>query len=197
MIWAVSATAQNKMYANFQDLMNDQGDVVTTLHKSKRSINQIYLSPGADYEIYSAENKELTKYLKKRCYAVRLSDTLFVNLKHMKYKKYRFGNWYALGEMVGGKVYFQAQPLGQIASSTLIPKEGSKLGGTVGDAINASSLVNVRVYYVIDPTTGEADFVGKDMMNRLLSSSPELLEAFQQEDSERAEVLGKYLDKLK
>lgn len=196
LLGTLSAAAQDKMYDSYDDLMKDLGDVATTLHKSKRSINQIYFSPGADYEIYSEGNKELTKYIKKRCFAVRLNDTLYVNLKHMKYKKYRFGNWYAQGQIVGGNVYFQAQPLGQIASSTLLPKEGSKLGGTVGDAINASSL-NVRVYYVINPETGTADFVGKEKMNQLLSSSPALLEAFSQEESEGADVIGKYLDKLK
>ena len=64
LFWALSATAQDKMFASYQDLISDQGDVVTTLNKSKRSINQIYMSPGADYEIYSQGNKELTKYLK-------------------------------------------------------------------------------------------------------------------------------------
>ncbi|MBR4381776.1 MAG: hypothetical protein IKP48_11045 [Bacteroidaceae bacterium] len=197
LFWALSAIAQDKMFASYQDLISDQGDVVTTLNKSKRSINQIYMSPGADYEIYSQGNKELTEYLKKRTYAVRLNDTLYVNLKHMKYKKYRFGNWYALAQQVQGNVYFQAQPLGQIASSTLLPKEGSKLGGSVGDAINASGLVNVRVYYVIDPLTGIADFVGKEKMTELLANQPDLLEAFGQEESEGADVIGKYLEKLK
>ena len=198
LLWASSATAQDKMFASYQDLMSDKGDAVTTLNKSKRSINQLYMSPGADYEIYSTGNKELTKYLKKRTYAVRLNDTLYVNLKHMKYKKYRFGNWYAMGQMIRGNVYFQAQPLGQIASSTLLPKEGSKLGGTVGDAINASGLVNARVYYVIDPVTGTADFVGKEKMRELLSTThPELLESFELEESEGADVIGKYLARLK
>ena len=198
LFWAISVRAQDKMFSSYNDLLSDKGDVVSTLHKSKRSINQIYLSPGADYEIYSEGNKQLTKYLKKRCYAVRLDDSLYVNCKHLKYKKYRFGSWYANGMIINGNVYFRAQPLGQIASSTLIPKEGSKLGGSVGDAINASSLVNDRVFYVINAETGDADFVGKEMMTELLSSRrPDMLEAFSQEESERADVIGKYLEMLK
>ncbi|MCR4765911.1 MAG: hypothetical protein K5856_07050 [Bacteroidaceae bacterium] len=194
--WAISLSAQDKMYTTYDELMRDGGDVVTTLNKSKRSKNQIYLSPGADYEIYSKGNKALTKYLKKRCYAVRLNDTIYVNCKQLKYKKYRFGNWYAQAEIIGGNVYFQAQPLGQIATSTLVPKEGSKLGGAVGDAINASGL-DAKVYYVINPSTGLADFVGKEMMSKLLSSNPVLLEEFSNENSERADVIGKYLQQLR
>jgi hypothetical protein len=194
---AVSVSAQDKMFVNLADLLSDEGDVVTTLNKTKRSKSQIYLSPGADYEIYAVDNKQLSKYLKKRTYAVRLNDTLYINCKLLKYKKYRFGNWYAQAELIKGHVFFQAQPLGQMASSTLLPKEGSKLGGTVGDAINASNL-NDRVFYVINPGTGEADFVGKEMMTRLLSTyQPSLLEQFSQESSEKADVIGKYLEQLR
>ena len=196
MIWTITASSQDKMFANLADLLSDGGDVVTTLSKSKRTKNQIYLSPGADYEVYSLVNKDLTRYLKKRCYAVRLNDTLYINCRNMKYKKYRFGNWYAQGLLVKGKVYFQAQPLGQIATSTLLPKENSKLGGSVGDAINASNL-DAKVYYVINAATGEAEFVGREMMTQLLSSQPDLLERFEQENSEGADVIAKYLDQLR
>ena len=196
MIWTITASSQDKMFANLADLLSDGGDVVTTLSKSKRTKNQIYLSPGADYEVYSLVNKDLTRYLKKRCYAVRLNDTLYINCRNMRYKKYRFGNWYAQGQLVKGKVYFQAQPLGQIATSTLLPKENSKLGGSVGDAINASNL-DAKVYYVINAATGEAEFVGREMMTQLLSSQPDLLERFEQENSEGADVIAKYLDQLR
>ena len=194
---ALAVSAQDKIYANYADMMADKGDVATTIAKSKRKMKQIYLSGGADYEIYSTGNKEMTKYLKKRCFAVKLNDTLFVNCRQLKYKKYRFGNWYSVGEVVKGQIFFRAQPLGQIASSTLLPKEQSKLGGSVGDAINASGLVNDRVYYVINPETGDADFVGKEKMTEMLRDYPELLEAFSKEDSERADVIGKYLALIK
>ena len=109
---ALALKAQDKIYDSYDNLLADKGDIVTTLHKVRRSVNQLYLSGGADYEIYSIDNKQLTKYLKKRCYAVRLNDTLYVNCRNIRYKKYRFGSWYAIGEMVKGKLYFSAQPLG-------------------------------------------------------------------------------------
>ena len=194
---ALTVSAQDKLYANYEDMIADRGDVATTIAKIKRKINQIYLSGGADYEIYSTSNKEMTKYLKKRCYAVKLNDTLYVNCRQLKYKKYRFGNWYSVGEFVKGNVFFRAQPLGQIATSTLLPKEHSKLGGSVGDAINASGLVSDRVYYMINPETGNADFVGKEKMTELLKDYPNLLEDFSKEESESADVIGKYLSMIK
>ena len=194
---ALALKAQNKIYDSYDNLLADKGDIVTTLHKVRRTVNQLYLSGGADYEIYSIDNKQLTKYLKKRCYAVRLNDTLYVNCRNIRYKKYRFGSWYAIGEMVKGKLYFSAQPLGQIASSSFIPKETSKLGGAVGDAINASGLVTDRVVYEIDPETKNAVFVGRERMLEILKPYPELLDAFSREDSESADVIGKYLLKLR
>ena len=71
------------------------------------------------------------------------------------------------------------------------------LGGVVGDAIAASSLVSKRVYYEIDATTGKIDFVGRDRMCALLDSYPEWKEAYLNENSESAETTGKYLRLLK
>lgn len=68
-----------------------------------------------------------------------------------------------------------------------------KLGGEVGDAIAASGLANERVYYELDPETGRSAFVGKERMAELLQAHPEWLEQLQQETSESAEVMGKYL----
>ena len=68
-----------------------------------------------------------------------------------------------------------------------------RLGGDVGTAIAASGLVNARVYYELNPETGKVEFVGKDKMQQLLQNEPGLLEAFLEEESEKAEVTGKYL----
>ena len=57
------------------------------------------------------------------------------------------------------KVYFCAQPVGQAATSTMTPDDATRLGGEVGDAINASGLVHARVYYELNPETGKSEFV--------------------------------------
>ena len=115
----------------------------------------------------------------------------------MRYKRYRFGGWYAPATWIQGKIYFYAQPVGSVAASTTQPADATKLGGDVGTAIAASGLVNARVYYELNPETGKVEFVGKDKMLQLLKNEPELLNAFLQESSESAEVTGKYLLRLK
>lgn len=194
---ALPCMAQQIMYASLKELMEGRGDTVSTLKVEKRAKNQIYLMGGADYRITADENPGLSRYLRARCYAVRIDTALYVNCRKMRYKRYRFGQWYAPAMWIGGKIYFSAQPLGQAATSSVTPVDATKLGGEVGDAIAASGLVYDRVYYELDPQTGKASFVGKDKMTELLKGYPDLQEALLKEKSERAEVIGKYLLQLK
>ena len=190
-------SAQQIMYSNLKALVEGRGDTVTILKVEKRSKNQIYLMGGADYRIEAEDNPGLCRYLKSRCYAVQIDTSLYVNCKKMRYKRYRFGGWYAPAIWIQGKIYFYAQPVGSVAASTTQPADATKLGGDVGTAIAASGLVNARVYYELNPETGKVEFVGKDKMLQLLKNEPELLNAFLQESSESAEVTGKYLLRLK
>ena len=118
----------------------------------------------------------------------------------MRYKRYRFGGWYAPAMWVKGRIYFCAQPVGQAAASTATPPDATKLGGEVGDAINASGLVFARVYYELNPETGRSEFVGREKMLELLSELLSMIsltkEAFEKETNESAEVVGKYLRQL-
>lgn len=191
------AAAQQVMYSNLKELMGNCGDTVTTLKVEKRTKNQIYLMGGADYRITVDDNPGLCRYLKSRCYAVRIDTSLYVNCRKMRYKRYRFGQWYAPALWLGGKVYFCAQPVGQAATSTMTPDDAARLGGEVGDAINASGLVHARVYYELNPETGKSEFVGRERMLQLLDGYPALCAAFEKEAGESAAVIGKYLRALR
>lgn len=193
---ALPGAAQQIMYSNLKGLVESRGDTVSTLKVEKRTKNQIYLMGGADYRIAVDDNPGLCKYLKSRCYAVRIDTSLYVNCKKMRYKRYRLGQWYAPAMRVKGKVYFCAQPVGQTATSTMTPDAATKLGGEVGDAINASGLANARVYYELNLETGKSEFVGKERMLQLLEGHPKLKAEFEKETSESAQVVGKYLRAL-
>ena len=176
--------AQNIVYSNLKDLLAQDGDTVTALKIEKRTKN------NADTD------KSLCKYLKKRCFAVQEDTSLYINCKKLRYKRLRFGGWYAPAMWVNGNIFFSAIPIGVVAASSSVTMDVT-LGGVVGDAIAASSLVSKRVYYEIDATTGKIDFVGRDRMCALLDSYPEWKEAYLDENSESAETTGKYLRLLK
>ena len=197
LLTAMPVTAQQIIYGSAKALAEGKGDTVTTLHVERRTRNQLYLMGGADYRIESSANQSLSRYLRKRCYAVRIDSTLYVNCRKMRYKRYRLGGWYASALEIGGHIFYAAQPVGQAATETLTPHDAPKLPGEVGDAIQASGLVNQRVYYELDLETGRSAFVDKERMRELLAEQPELLKEFEKETSEAAEVMGKYLRRLR
>ena len=170
---------------------------MTTVYVERRTRNQLYRMGGADYRIESSTNQSLSRYLRKRCYAVRIDSTLYVNCRKMRYKRYRLGGWYASALEIGGHIFYAAQPVGQAATETLTPHDAPTLPGAVGDAIQASGLVNQRVYYELDLETGRSAFVDKERMRELLAEQPELLKEFEKETSEAAEVMEKYLRRLR
>ena len=72
-----------------------------------------------------------------------------------------------------------------------------KLGGNIGDALAASSLVTKRVCYELNGETGKVDFLGKDRMLQLLKNYPELKQAYLKDDSQEAKHTFKYLLELR
>lgn len=197
LLMILPSAAQQVMYSNLKSLVENSGDTVTILKVEKRSKNQIFLMSGGDYRITAGDNPGLSKYLRSRCYAVQIDTSLYVNCRKMRYKRYRFGQWYAPAMWLGGKVYFCAQPVGQAATSTMASDDATRLGGEVGDAIHASGLAYARVYYELNPETGKSEFVGHERMMQLLEEYPALRDEFGKETSEAAEVVGKYLRALR
>lgn len=193
LLTCLSGRAQQIMYPNLKSLLANRGDTATTLCVEKRSRNQIYLTGGADYRIYTDGNAGLNRYLRSRCYAVRIDTTLYLNCRKMRYMRYRFGNWYAPTLIVNRHLFFCAQPLGQIASSSFSSDDTPKLGGDVGNAIQVSGYVADRVYYELDTETGRAEFVGKEYLKKRLAHRPDVVEAIEAEPTEAASALRKYL----
>ena len=190
-------SSQQVTFSSLKNLVSGRGDTLTVLKVEKRSKNQIYLTGGGDYRIIAQNNSGLCRYLKSRCYAVQIVTALYVNCKKMRYKRFRFGSWFAPAIWIKNKIYFCAQPVGAVAASTATPTDETKLGGDVGTAIASSGLVNARVHYELDLSTGKVDFLGKDKMTQLLEGQTQLQDDFFKENCESADVVGKYLWRLK
>lgn len=103
---ALHGSAQQVIYANLKELVEDRGDTLSTLKIEKRSKNQILLMGGADYRVSVDDNPGLCRYLKSRCYAVRADSALYVNCKKVRYKRFRFGGWYAPAIWIQGENLF-------------------------------------------------------------------------------------------
>lgn len=184
--------AQQFIYSNLQDLLEGHCNEVDGLVVEKRTKNQIVLNGGADYRITKPEFESMNKYLRHKCYAVMCDSSLYVNCKHLRFKRMRFGNWYSAAMIINGNVFFCAMPLGSAVSQSVKTTQVT-LGGNLGDALASSGLVHKRVYYMIDGQHGHIVFVGKDFMSDLLQDFPELLQSYHDENSELADVTQRYL----
>ncbi|ERI84523.1 hypothetical protein HMPREF1981_02360 [Bacteroides pyogenes F0041] len=189
---------QHIVYVNLKNLLAQKGDTVTTLRIEKRSKSQILLTGGADYRITAGDNELLCHVLKKRCFAV-LSDRgdLYLNCRKLRYKRLRFGGWFAPAVRLGNNIYFSAMPVGSVVGSLFVGEEDQKLGGQVGDALATSGLVNKRVCYELNGETGKVDFVGKERMLQLLEGYPEWRQAYLKENSQESKSTFKYIMMLK
>lgn len=168
------------------------------LRVEKRSRNQIVLTGGADYRITAGDDESMCRRLKKRCFAVRSEEgDLYLNCRKLRYKKLRFGAWYAPAVQLGKNIYFCAMPLGSVIGGNFVEDDDVKLGGNIGDALAASSLVTKRVCYELNGETGKIEFLGKDKMLQILDKYPEWKQAYLKEDSQEAKDTFDYLLKLR
>lgn len=190
--------AQNIAYSNLKQLLAQDGDTLAVLSVEKRSRNQIVLTGGADYRLTVDNNESLCRRLKKRYFAVRSEKgDLYVNCRKLRYKKLRFGAWYAPAVLLGKRIYFCAMPLGSVVGGNFVEEDDVRLGGNIGDALAASSLVAKRVCYELDSETGKIEFVGKDKMVQLLDKYPEWKQDYLKTDSQEAKDTFGYLLKLR
>ena len=172
--------AQNIIYSNLKELLAQHGDTTAVLRVEKRSRNQIVLTGGADYRITAGDDESMCRRLKKRCFAVRdEKGDLYLNCRKLRY------------------IYFCAMPLGSVIGGNFVEEDDVKLGGNIGDALAASSLVTKRVCYELNGETGKVDFLGKDKMLQLLKNYPELKQAYLKDDSQEAKHTFKYLLELR
>lgn len=190
--------AQNIVYSNLKELLAQDGDTIPALRVEKRTRSYILLTGGADYRITAGNDESMCRRLKKRCFAVRTENgDLFLNCRKLRYKKLRFGAWYASAVQLDNNIYFVAMPLGSVVGGTFVDDDDVKLGGNIGDALAASSLVTKRVCYELNGETGKIDFLDKDRMLQLLDKYPDWKQAYLKDDSHEAKHTFNYLLKLR
>ncbi|MFA6812321.1 MAG: DUF6563 family protein [Bacteroidaceae bacterium] len=198
--FSLSTLAQDICYGSMKKYFANRGDTVAPLQIVHRSKNQMKLTGGADYKIFtSTQNESMDRYLRKRCFVVSTNkdSCSFVNCRKLRYKKLRFGNWYAPCVLLGNKLYFSAVPLGSVIGQSFVDFGDAKLGGSVGEALATCNLGSHRVLYVIDGATGKVDYVNQEMMKQLFKDHPEWIEQYSKKTTCESNVLIKYLLELK
>lgn len=150
--------AQGKFCNSYDDFAAGQWQNLPSVRIVGHSISHQFWLGGSDYKITS-EDKTIAKMLKKETLVVEYHDTLYVNLRKLRYKSFKLGNGYTRAVRMGdNKLAFAAE-----RSNVNV---GFFVFGFVGGAIgNYSSLKN-KVIYILDNNGN-----GKKIRVKLLDDS--------------------------
>lgn len=189
-----SIDAQVLGYTSMRNFVNNVADTISDIRIEKRKWGQMMLSSGVDYRISVLEGDADYKDVKKKYFAVLDDDgKLYVNCRTLRYKRMKFGSWFAPALRIGNRIYFSALPLGSVAGSIFVKEDSQRVSGDVGDAIATSALVNKRVCYELDCKTGKVLFVDTKRMSKLLQIRPEWQKAYLEENDQTADCAFRYI----
>ena len=171
---ATSVMAQGRFCYSYGDWQEGNWVELQQLTRNAHSKSRQLWVGGNDYS-FSTGDKATDKVLKKKAFAVEYNDTLYVNLRTLRYERQRFGNGYAMAMPYDGdKVMFVTYRIGK--SVTWGRAAAGVFFGVIGGAISASNALKDRVCYLIDNggngKTTEIKLIGDRLIKEMLSEKP-------------------------
>ena len=145
---SAGAMAQGRFCYSFEDYQAGRWTELQQLRPEAHSKSRQLWLGGNDYS-FSTGSKATDKVLKKEAFAVEYHDTLYVNLRTLRYERHRFGDGYAQGlPYDGDKIMFVTYLIGKDVSRNLFV--GGLILGVIGEAIAGADALDDRVCYLID-----------------------------------------------
>ena len=138
---AIHIAAQGRYCYSYDDFVAGQWVEIPTIQKIDNSTSHQFWSGSGDYTITFGD-KAINKVLKKEVLVVELRDTLYVNLRTLRYKNYKLG-----------KGFTRAVRLGDDKLAFVAKRMGVDMGfffGVVGSAISGYYSMKNKVCYILD-----------------------------------------------
>ncbi len=138
---ATHVTAQGRYCRSYDDFVAGQWVKMSTIQKIDNSTSHQFWSGSGDYTI-SFGDKAIDKVLKKEALVVELRDTLYINLRTLRYNHYKLG-----------KGFTRAVRLGDDKLAFVARHAGVDVGfffGIVGSAISGYYSMKNKVCYILD-----------------------------------------------
>lgn len=178
------------IYMNYEQLKTKKPSYNVKLKVIKRSLDEIKLKGGNDYELETTIDSLSGKFLKKKVYAYVVNDSLFINgFKH----EYGFG--YCLATCQGTFIVFQSGLNQDEALSS--PAALGILAGPIGGAISGAYLAKIRRPRVLSLRTGNARLLYKDYVSERLLDHKEIYDRYMAEQNpDDVEIMTMYLKEL-
>lgn len=142
LLTAMYVAAQGKFCNSYDDFVAGQWKDLPSIRIVGHSISHQFWVGGNDYKITS-DDKAMAKMLKKETLVVEYHDTLYVNLRKLRFKSIRLGSGYTRAVRVGdNKLAFAAK-------HTSV-NMGFFFFGVVGGAISEYSSLKNKDIYILD-----------------------------------------------
>lgn len=180
-LWVSSALSQGRYCMSLADFEANRWEPLSSLKLIEHSVSHQVWVGGNDYK-FTTEDKDMDALLKKNAFLVEYQDTLYVNLRSLRYGKYKFGNGYAKALVYGqDKVLFIAPRLGKLNLNMGVMF--GAIGGALGGALIGSQNIKDRVCYIVEDD-GEGEkrsimMVDDEFMDNLLEQDSEMLNRYQ------------------
>ena len=143
---AVSVCAQCRYCKSYDEFREGQWTVLDTVICASRSKSQKAWSGGSDYKLTRGDYAT-DKMLKENAFIVMVDDTIYVNVRNLRFEKSRFGDGYAKAKRIGqDTLMFVGQKIGKDVQRA---KMIGGMFGAIGGAIAASSMMKQQVCYII------------------------------------------------
>ena len=184
---ALNLSAQGKFCKSYDDFVSGTWTDVAHLQRIHHSASHKLWAGGNDYK-FETGDKDLDKVMKKEAFVIEYQDTLYVNLRTLRYEKTRFGNGYAMGLPYDStKIMFVTHRIGRNAAT----KQAMSfvMFGVIGAAISGSSMLKDRVCYLID-NNGDGKktnitLIDDEFMENLLELDRPLLRTYRSEKEQK------------
>lgn len=183
--------AQNRYCMTYEDFVKGNWVTVDTFSVIKRTKTEKFMSGGNDYRIVSKE-KDINKAI-KNAFVIAQGDSMFVNCRHLRYQKTKFGRGYAKAWKIGTRsVLFVNMLIGKE-----VREEQMTVGfmfGLIGSMAVATKARKNQVCYVISDGADEKGkiqirLLDDDLIKQMLDEqAPSLLKEFYAESDDKKRI---------
>ena len=184
---ALNMSAQGRFCKSYDDFVAGNWTEVADLEPIHHSASHKLWVGGNDYK-FETGDKAMDKVMKKEAFVIEYQDTLYVNLRTLRFEKTRFGNGYAQGlPYDGNKIMFVTHRIGRAAANEQFMS--GFMFGAIGAAITGSSQLKDRVCYLVD-NNGDGKktnitLIDDEFMENLLELDRPLLKTYRSEKKQK------------
>ena len=196
LLTTISVNAKCGYYKNYEDFVADRYEPLDTLYSLKNGQGRKLWFGSNDYRLTTG-NDSIDSMLKKKAFAIKKDNELYVNCRKLIHKKVRFKNGYARAwRSDNNDIIFINGATGKEAQ--LWQTSSQMLAGSGSNFTYSSNQIRHRVCYIIpDGNNGkkyiEANLIDDAQMDKLIYGHDDLHIEYYSEERMSDRLLAKHV----